>query len=101
VQSNPVPARGEWQGKFTSREAYKRLIFEAFANAASLMATDATIYVRTDAREYTRQITTEALQATFPGKRLVTTQQPFKKDTQTALFGDKRKKPGEIDFILT
>ena len=68
--------------------------------SARLMANDAVIYVRTDAREFTRTVTVEALQNAFPGKKMTVRRRPFKNSTQTALFGDKNKKPGEIDIVL-
>ncbi len=59
-----------------------------------------TIYVRTDARKFTRTTTLETLQKCFPTHQVEVKAKPFRKKTQTELFGDKSKKPGEVDIIL-
>jgi tRNA G46 methylase TrmB len=76
------------------------LIHAVFSAAARLMEPGAVIYVRTDAREFTRGVTTEALIAAFPNKRLEVRLTPYDSETQTALFGDHSPKPGEVDLIL-
>lgn len=98
----PVPSRNgvRWKGRFEHRDKYRALIEAVFKRAARLMAPDATIYVRTDAREFTREVTTTALEKAFPGKKRMTKLRPFTKKTQTALFGDSDEKPGELDIIL-
>jgi hypothetical protein len=98
----PVPTRvgAGWKGRFEHRDDYRKLLESVFAKSARLMAADAVIYVRSDAREFTREATICALENAFPGKKRTIRQRPFKKRTQTALFGDSAKKPGEIDIIL-
>ena len=59
------------------------------------------IYVRTDAREFTLNTTLEVLSECFPNWEQKLIPRPVKKQTQTSLFGDKSKKPGEVDIILT
>jgi hypothetical protein len=97
-----VPTRSgtRWKGRFEHRDIYRLLIEAVFNRAARLMAPDAIIYVRTDAREFTREVTTTALEKAFPDKRRTIKLRPFKKSTQTALFGDSEEKPGEVDIIL-
>ena len=68
---------------------------------ASLMSKDATVVVRTDAREFTYSTTIETLKMAFPNKHLHEVCRPVKKKTQTTLYGDVSKKPGEIDIIMT
>lgn len=84
-----------------SRPRYRELLQSVFRKAAQLMRPDAVIYVRTDAREFTRQVTEEALREAFPDKRLVVRESPYGQATQTALFGDHALKPGDVDLILT
>lgn len=97
-----VPSRvgAKWRGRFEHREDYRALIEAVFCRSARLMAPDAVIYVRTDAREFTREVTITALKKAFPDKKRTVKLRPFTKKTQTALFGDNDKKPGEIDIIL-
>ncbi len=64
------------------------------------MSKDAIIYVRTDARKFTLDTTKDILSRVFPNKSMKITAQPFSKETQTALYGDKTIKPGEVDIIM-
>jgi hypothetical protein len=98
--ATPSRAGSRWKSRFENRDEYRKLIRTVFMRSARLMANDAVIYVRTDAREFTRTVTVEALQNAFPGKKMTVRRRPFKNSTQTALFGDKNKKPGEIDIVL-
>ncbi|MHB8996170.1 MAG: DNA methyltransferase [Armatimonadota bacterium] len=99
--SLPMRPQGPSQGKFTSRTHYEKLIFDTFARSVPLVSQNATIYVRTDAREFTYGTTIRALKAAFPRKHLSEVARPFLKQTQTALYGDSTAKPGEVDIILT
>lgn len=90
----------EWKSKHDSRVDYRALLSDAFVGASRLLAPDATIYVRTDAREVTRKISIEVLSSVFPTKKLDVVEAPFQKPTQTHLFGDRAPKPGEVDLIL-
>jgi SAM-dependent methyltransferase len=97
-----IPSRvgARWKSRFENRAEYKNLIETVFKKCAPLMARDAVIYVRTDARKFTRDVTLEALRKAFPDRHPIVRRRPFKGDTQTALFGDSSKKPGELDIIL-
>lgn len=96
----PTWISNKWQNRFESKTAYRELLQIVFSGCAEIMETRATIYVRTDARQFTRETTLEVLHDVFPQKSIDIVSQPFKKNTQTALFGDKSKKPGEIDIIM-
>lgn len=96
----PTSMGSKWQGKFSSTVNYQELLNAVFAASSEILNPKAVVYVRTDAREFTFKATVRALREAFPGKRMRTIRQPFPKATQTALFGDKAVKPGEIDIIL-
>jgi len=91
---------GLYKGRFGNRNEYSQLLLSVFHKASQLLAKDAVVYVRTDAREFTYQTTLQILKEVFPEKRLSIIEQPFRSSTQTHLFGDKSKKVGEIDLIL-
>lgn len=99
----PVPVSGPERStaRFESRPAYHELIKNVFTVNAPLLREDATIYVRTDARAFTRQTTETILREVFPRKHFEIKPKPLSKTTQTSLFGDKSDKPGEVDMILT
>lgn len=98
----PVPTRvsGRWTRKFESRADYVKLIDLAFEGCSAVMARNATVYVRTDAREFTLETTLDALKKHFPKRRMQVVRRPIARQTQTALFGDQRRKPGEVDILL-
>jgi hypothetical protein len=96
----PSGALGANRDKFESREAYQRLLRGIFSGCAPLLSPDAVVYVRTDARAFTLNTTVQALTTAFPTKALEVIPRPYPRQTQTALFGDKSEKPGEVDLIL-
>ncbi len=99
-ESDAYVSRGPHQGRFTNREQYHSLLTSVFTRAAKLVTEDAVIYVRTSKDPITKETTLHAIREAFPKKRLVENYQPFRKPTQTHLFGDKTPKAGEVDLIL-
>lgn len=99
----PYPSRNQdkHRGRFHSIEFYKDLLNCVFMSAAELMDKNGFVYVRTDAREQTFEITRNALKSAFPKWNELILDKPYSKQTQTALYGDKSQKPGEKDIILT
>ena len=99
----PLPAGkgGQSRGKFDSQTQYRELLRKVFTRSAKLLTPDAVVYVRTDARPFTLECTIETLTTAFPGKSITQIDRPLLKQSQTALFGDKSQKPGEVDLILT
>jgi hypothetical protein len=101
--ATPQPAvsvDARWKSKFNSRADYSELLGTVFDAASRLMTRRAAVYVRTDAREFTLESTMYALASAFPGRRIHVRQQPLRTRSQTALFGDKSIKPGEVDLII-
>ncbi|MBI1763681.1 MAG: site-specific DNA-methyltransferase [Acidobacteria bacterium] len=90
----------QWQGRFASKDAYRHLLTTVFQDCAEVLDDRATVYVRTDARDFTLNTTIQVLGQVFPQKELQVIERPFLKQTQTALFGDKEEKPGEMDLVL-
>lgn len=99
-QNRPTWISDKWQNRFESKSAYRELLQTVFWGCSEVMESSAIIYVRTDARQFTKQTTIEVLRDIFPKKLVTIVSQPFRQKTQTALFGDKSKKPGEIDIIM-
>lgn len=94
-------SREKYRGAFSSPDDYKNLLLDVFSKASELMNQNGYVYVRTDARPLTFEITREVLHLCFPKWQEEIIKQPYKRETQTALYGDKSKKPGEIDIILS
>lgn len=90
-------------GKFEAREDYRKLLERVFAQAAQMLEEDATIYVRTDSREFTYRTTLAVLSAVFPDKRVSEVRRPMLRPSQTRLFGGRNtlvETNGEVDLIL-
>lgn len=91
---------GDYKNKFSSKTKYILLVEQVFQLCSELLRKTGIVYVRTDAREFTLETTMKALKSAFPKKKTFIKRRPFVGPTQTALFGDKSDKPGEIDIIL-
>lgn len=88
------------RGRFDSARDYEVLLATVFGSVAKMMAPGAVAYVRTDARLKTLDITRRVLTDAFAGWKFTEIACPYKKNTQTALYGDKKPKPGEVDIII-
>jgi hypothetical protein len=99
-EDHPIRTRGMWESRFASRDAYRTLLEQVFLGCAGMMTETGSVYVRTDARSFTYETTRDVLSRAFPSKQVAVVSRPLSRSTQTALFGDKSDKPGEIDIIL-
>ncbi len=98
---HPVRNDKPWKTKFEGEKRYAQLILQSFAASRRLLSKDAVIYVRIDARPESFNVTRAALEQLFRSKRMNCVPAPYTRATQTALFGDRASKPGEMDIILT
>ena len=85
--------------RYCNKRDYEEMIRQVFQSSKRLLTDDACIVVRTDRREFTLETTVYALFDTWPQHDLYGKNHLVTKPTQTALFGDKSSKPGEIDLI--
>lgn len=99
-ETSAFPAKEPFRGRFVNRFNYLKLLRNVFSEAATILSTTATVYVRTGSDSFTLQATKIALNEAFPRKSLLIRRRPFLKPTQTHLFGDRTEKDGEIDLIL-
>lgn len=99
---DPKPGYGveKYKDKFSSKEVYYELLESVFKNVSQIMSEDGTIYIRTSARKFTFDTTIEILEKYFPSWKKEIKGKPFPEKTQTHLFGDSERKPGEKDIIL-
>lgn len=96
----PIVNGGENQSWFGNREKYKTMLSSVFSILAKTARRNAVVYVRTDARKETRNITIDVLKGAFPRKEMTVLRRPVKgKKTQTALYNDVSS-AGEIDIVL-
>lgn len=100
---NPKSIKDKHKGRFVNKQEYYALIDNVFSLCAKMMKRKSTVYVRTDKREFTFNLTLEILKKHFPHHAIKIVEKPLAEDTktQTKLFGDKTMKPGEVDIIMT
>lgn len=91
------------RGKFEHANRYRELLKRTFVKAGRLLTPDATVYVRTDSRDFTRRTTIAVLREVFPDKNLRQIRRPLARPSQTQLFGEAsgpHEKNGEVDIVL-
>ena len=100
--ATPQSSGKSCEGRFESKANYRELLLKVFQGCAKNTHDKSVIYVRTDARQFTLETTKSVLLEVFPekAKRMKIELKAYTKSTQTALYGDKSKKPGEVDIIL-
>jgi hypothetical protein len=92
---------GKHKGKFENKPQYRQLLLDVFDRSKRLLRRDGIVYVRTDRREITLNITLEVLREVLPDHQLRCKSRPYFRPTQTRLFGHVEPRVGEIDLILT
>lgn len=95
--------RPDWRTdqKFENAERYEKTLAGCFRATLRRTAADAVWCVRSDARQRTRDVVVRVLNGLLPKHELQEEPAPYKSATQTALYGDKSKKPGEVDLYYT
>jgi hypothetical protein len=96
----PRSAGESCKRKFENRDHYANMLRRVFERSKPLLKRSAVIYVRTDARQFTRETTIEALETAFPNKRLRSELHSILEFTQTALFHSDAGSKAEIDFLM-
>jgi hypothetical protein len=76
------------------------MLTRVFSKSKQLLARDAVIFIRTDARQFTREATIEALETAFPLKKLRSERHSLPGFTQTVLFDSELETKGEVDFVM-
>ena len=92
--------RPDWRTdqKFENAKRYEETLATCFAETLKRTADNAAWCVRADARQRTREVIIRVLSRLLPHHQLEEHEAPYRTATQTALYGDKRKKPGEVDL---
>jgi hypothetical protein len=85
--------------RHNSRVRYTDLLNDVFSMVKNRSRDDACVIVRTDKRRFTLEKTAYAIYENWPNHNLFGKLSSSSKPTQTALFGDKAEKPGEVDLI--
>ena len=86
--------------RYGNKSRYEEMIEGVFAEAKGILEDDACLVVRTDRRRFTLEATAYALHDLWPTHKLLGRVSATDRPTQTALFGDKTSKPGEVDILV-
>jgi hypothetical protein len=91
----------KYKGRFVNKVDYSNLLESVFSQCSKMMKKRAVVYIRTDARDFTFNITNNLLDKYFTGYEKTITDEPVEKRTQTEVIGNRSLKKGEVDIILT
>jgi DNA modification methylase len=98
---NALLNKEKYKGRFHNKIEYSNLLDAVFAQCSKMMKKQSTVYVRTDAREFTFNTTNKILDKYFHNYKKEVNEKPVDKRTQTEIVGNRSLKKGEIDIILT
>ena len=95
------PSLPDWnpEQKFTDPEKYRTMLSDCFRTTLGRSSPQTVWYIRSDARQQTRQVMAGVLDEMLPNHRRYENPAPYQSATQTALYGDCAAKPGEIDLL--
>ena len=94
------PCRPDWRTdqKFVNPKRYEETLSACFEATLKRTSANAVWCVRADARQRTRRVVVRVLDKLLPDHQLHECPAPYPTATQTALYGDKTQKPGEVDL---
>lgn len=95
----PQTNQDKYKGRFNSKDDYRDLLDSVFGACSEVMHKKSTIFVRTDVREFTQNLTIEILQKHFPKHKMTKVESEVLTRNQTEIFGNKSKKK-EVDLLL-
>ena len=96
------PALPKWDSKqkYVDLAAYRTMLRRVFSATARRAHPDAAWLVRCDARERTFDVVLPILAEIADGRDVDVSPAPFRRPTQTSLYGDRAAKPGEMDMLV-
>ena len=91
----------KYRGRFVNKIEYTELLDNVFSKCSKMMKKKSTVYIRTDARNFTLETTEKILDKYFYDFKKEINDEPVDKRTQTEVIGNRSLKKGEVDIILT
>jgi hypothetical protein len=98
--NRPKSPGESYKRKFENKKQYVEMLRTVFDKSKHLLRRNAVLCVRTDARQFTKEATIEALELAFPQKKLRTEKHSLPGFTQTELFESGFESKGEVDFVM-
>lgn len=96
----PCSTGEDCKAKFANKQEYVEMLRTVFSKSKPMLARGAVVCIRTDSRKFTLESTIEALERTFPQKKLRAEKHSRPTFTQTELFDSEVKAKGEVDLVM-
>lgn len=99
---NEGPPLPDWKKDthISRRESYAQMMETVFTSVKKVLKENSVIWVRTDAREFTKKTTESILRSLWPYRLIYQRFDSPGKDTQTAHFGNSHNRSCEVDFLI-
>ena len=96
------PARPDWrkEANIHKPELYRGMLESVLLQSKRLLKPNGTVWIRTDARTFTKKTTREILGDLWGGRHLYS-RADIPERTQTYHYGDTTPKKGEVDFLIS
>lgn len=95
----PLP-KWDTKQKYVDLAAYRMMVQRVLSASAQRAHPDAAWLVRCDARERTFDVVLPIVAEIAGGRDVDVSPAPFRRPTQTSLYGDRAAKPGEMDLLV-
>ena len=99
TEGPPLP---DWKTdpRTTRQSSYCHMLDEVFSAASKLLKAHSVIWIRTDARTFTKQTTLHTIRKFWPNRKLFMRYDHPRKHTQTSHFRNSSTDSGEVDFLI-
>lgn len=99
---NEGPPLPDWKKdtQVSRRESYVEMMLSVFTAIKRLLKKNGVVWVRTDAREFTKETTKTIIRSMWPKRHVFLRYDIPTKVTQTAHFGNSYNNSGEVDFLI-
>ena len=96
------PSLPDWKKDtaIVKEEFYRQMLYDVFLKASELLKSHSVIWIRTDARSFTKDTTLQIIRTLWAGRKLFMRYDRPERLTQTAHYGNRTSKPGEVDFLI-
>lgn len=98
------PSLPDWKKdkRNTRQNLYDQMLRDVFFKASKLLTPYSVVWIRTDARKFTKNTTLETIRKIWPNRKLFMKYDRPRKLTQTKHFANKHKQLnlGEVDFVM-
>ena len=96
------PALPDWKkdSRTVRQDLYKKMINDVLINASRLLTPRGVVWIRTDAREFTKEVTLNAVRKIWLNRKLFMREDIPKCATQTEHFRNLSSGTGEVDLLI-